>query len=46
MTGTATNSMNVPSAGIAKGVSTHKEEFMCLLGIDREERVKSSAGDR
>lgn len=35
MTGTATDSMNVPSAGMAKGVSTHKKEFTCLLGIDK-----------
>lgn len=41
MTDTATNSMNVPSAGIAKGVSTQKKKFTCLLGTDREECVNS-----
>lgn len=32
MTDTANNSMNVPSAGIKKGVSTYTE-FICCLGL-------------
>lgn len=46
MTDVANNCRNMPSAGAERGVSTHEKEVICLLGVDREERVKSLAGDR